>query len=408
MTVLGTGMHHAAARGGRRALPAIALAAALAVVAADAAAGTSGPGRQRFREGYFPNLELTTHEGKKVKFYDDVIKDKVVAINFMFTSCKDVCPGETARLRQVQQLLGDRVGDDVFMYSITIDPDTDTPEVLADYHARYKLGPGWTFLTGKDEDLDLLQRKLGLLIEDLEDPNDHNVNLIIGNEATTQWMTRSPYDNPSILAGLLADTLHNWKVSRLGKHRPKYEDAAMLPTFTRGEYLFETRCSACHSLGAGDGVGPDLHNVTELRERPWLERWLKEPDAMIAEGDPTALEILEKYDGVRMPNLRLQELEIRSILDFLAKASADLDRKRETTTAKADPHAAHRKAADPHAAHRAPASDPHAAHRAQAADPHAEHGKAADPHAAHRAQAADPHAEHRAQGSDPHAGHAGH
>ena len=79
---------------------------------------------------YFPNVTLLTQDGKKVRFFTDVIKGKVVALNFIYTNCPDACALETARLREVQRILGDRVGRDVFLYSITIDPKHDTPKVL--------------------------------------------------------------------------------------------------------------------------------------------------------------------------------------------------------------------------------------------------------------------------------------
>ena len=86
---------------------------------------------------YFPNVELTTHEGKKVRFFDDLIEDKIVAINFIYTTCPDTCPLETAQLLRVQEILGERLGKDVFFYSITIDPDVDTPPVLKEYRERF-------------------------------------------------------------------------------------------------------------------------------------------------------------------------------------------------------------------------------------------------------------------------------
>jgi hypothetical protein len=84
-----------------------------------------------------------------VRFFDDLIKDKVVMINIIYTSCPDVCPLETARLREVQKNLGDRVGKDVFMYSITVDPQRDTPEVLRKYAEKFDAGPGGLFLIEK-------------------------------------------------------------------------------------------------------------------------------------------------------------------------------------------------------------------------------------------------------------------
>ena len=95
-------------------------------------------------------MPLVTQDGKKVRFFDDLIKGKVVAINFIFTGCSAACSMETARLRDVQDLLGDRMGKDVFFYSISIDPDNDTPEALKHYADKFKVGPGWTFLTGQE------------------------------------------------------------------------------------------------------------------------------------------------------------------------------------------------------------------------------------------------------------------
>ena len=123
---------------------------------------SSGKGGSVWGTNYFPNVSLVTHEGKTVKFFDDLIKDKVVAINFIFTQCEDTCPLETSRLRQVQKILGDRVGQDVFFYSISIDPDHDTPSVLKKYAQKFHTGPGWLFLTGKEDDITKLRRKLGL------------------------------------------------------------------------------------------------------------------------------------------------------------------------------------------------------------------------------------------------------
>src|SRR6478736_3742991 len=109
---------------------------------------------QHWGANFFPNTELTTQDGKKVKFYDDLVRGKIVVIDLIYTHCVDSCPLETARLAQVQKILGDVVRTEIFFYSITIDPKRDTPEVLKAYAAKYHVGPGWTFLTGKKEDID--------------------------------------------------------------------------------------------------------------------------------------------------------------------------------------------------------------------------------------------------------------
>lgn len=146
--------------------------------------------RERLAERSFPNVTLTTHEGKKVKFYDDLIKDKIVIINFMYVKCEGTCPGTTANLVKLQKLLGKRIGKDIFMYSITLKPEEDTPAVLAAYARAYKTGPGWKFLTGDPKDVDLLRRKLGFIDRDpVRDANksNHIGMLRWGNEPHTLW-----------------------------------------------------------------------------------------------------------------------------------------------------------------------------------------------------------------------------
>jgi protein SCO1/2 len=146
--------------------------------------------RERLAERSFPNVTLTTHEGRKVKFYDDLLKDKIVIINFMYVKCEGSCPGTTANLVKVQKLLGDRVGKDIFMYSITLKPEEDTPQKLAAYAKAYKVGPGWQFLTGDPKDVELLRQKLGFIDRDpVRDANksNHIGMLRWGNEPHTLW-----------------------------------------------------------------------------------------------------------------------------------------------------------------------------------------------------------------------------
>jgi protein SCO1 len=84
-----------------------------------------------------------------VRFYDDLLKGKAVAINIIYTSCTDECQLGTARMAEVQRLLGAHVGKDVYFYSISIDPEKDTPKVLKAYSDKFSVGPGWLFLAGK-------------------------------------------------------------------------------------------------------------------------------------------------------------------------------------------------------------------------------------------------------------------
>jgi len=285
---------------------------------------------------YFPNVPLITHEGKTVRFFDDLIKDKVVAVNFIFTSCPDSCSLETARMRKVQELLGDRVGQDVFMYSITIDPEADTPEVLNEYAGRFQIAPGWLFLTGKEADITLIRKKLGVYIEEIqsEDSTDHNLTLVIGNQKTGRWMKRSPFENPYILATQIGNWLHNWKLP--SKEQRDYADAPELRKISTGESLFRTRCVSCHTIGEDEAltadkqsIGPDLLGVTLKRDRAWLIRWLTEPDKMLAEKDPLAMKLYAQYNNMPMPNLRLTDLEIQSLLSYIEEKSLSARPKKE-------------------------------------------------------------------------------
>ncbi|PYY70877.1 electron transporter SenC [Pseudomonas jessenii] len=278
---------------------------------------------------YFPNTLLTDQDGHQMRFFDDMIKGKVVVINFIFTSCSDSCPLETARLRQVQKLLGDRVGKDIFFYSISIDPLSDTPEVLKAYAQRFQVGPGWKFLTGEFADVTDLRKKLGLFIEGVDNGRnkDHNLSLIVGNQETGRWMKASPFENPWILADQLANTLQNWKQPSVEE---SYVNAPQIRPPSNGEELFRTRCASCHSLGPLDGqgiglrsIGPDLIGVTHQRDPQWLNRWIREPDRMLAEKDPIAMELFERYNRISMPNLRLDQKSAQSIIEFL---QAETDR----------------------------------------------------------------------------------
>lgn len=270
---------------------------------------------------YFPNVELTDQDGNKHKFYDDLLKGKIVTINFIYTNCKDICPADTAQLSQVQNLLGDRVGRDFHMYSITIDPDHDTPEVLNNYMHTFGLKPGWTFLTGSKEDIKLIQQKLAMRVFEPGKPRDHDTSVMVANEATGQWIKRSVYDDPVVLANLLTDRMTNYATSISGT-KQDYSVAKQLPAQSRGEYLFRTRCISCHTIGGGDRLGPDLLGVATSRPRDWLSRWIREPDKMIEEGDPVATALKAQYKNMPMPNFGMGEVEASALINYLASEDA--------------------------------------------------------------------------------------
>src|SRR5687767_15563322 len=148
------------------------------------------PSRERIRQRYFPNLLLTAHDGRKLKFYDDLVKDKIVIFNMFYAKCEGKCSPITRNLVRLQTILGDRVGKDIFMYSFTLKPKEDNVMALHHYVHMHKVKPGWLFLTGSVDDMETVRRKLGYVDPDPEvdkDVSNHIGVLKYGNEPLERW-----------------------------------------------------------------------------------------------------------------------------------------------------------------------------------------------------------------------------
>jgi protein SCO1 len=289
-------------------LPASILASAL--VALTAGGAWAAPPGSPWGERYFPNVELVTQDGARVRFYQDLVRDKQVVVSFIYTRCTKECGLITANLARVQRELGDRVGRDVFFYSITLDPQRDTPEALKKYAQAFKAGPGWTFLTGRKEDIQLLRRKFG----DLASVEDHTATINIGNDGVGQWWHTSAIDDPKYLATIIGA----WMDPRSAGTAParSYAAAPRLRAPSRGQTIFRQRCSACHAP-SGQSVGPALRGVVARRSRAWLARWLKDPGGMLARKDPVATALLAGSGGVAMPATGLSDAEVSEVIRYL-------------------------------------------------------------------------------------------
>jgi protein SCO1 len=174
--------------------------AALAPVLATSGATSAKTGP---RAAYFPNTIVQTHEGEKLRFYDDIVQGKVVIFNMMYTVCTGICPGNTANLLQVQEVLGKRLGKDVFMYSMTLQPEFDRPKDLKDYAKRYGIKPGWSLLTGQPTEMEVIRRKLGFFNDNPKiDANlaNHTGMLRIGNEKLDRWFMMPALSSPKQIA----------------------------------------------------------------------------------------------------------------------------------------------------------------------------------------------------------------
>ena len=161
--------------------------------------------RARIRQRYFPNIVLTNQDGNKFRFYEDIVKDRVVTINFFFSKCLDICPLVTHNLTRVYKLLGDKVGRDIFMNSFSLKPEEDTPKQLRAFVKEHGVAGklGWNFFTGKPADLELLRRSLGFTNPDPkldQDINQHIGNVRYGNERLMLWGACPGMANPTFIA----------------------------------------------------------------------------------------------------------------------------------------------------------------------------------------------------------------
>ena len=302
-----------------RIVPAAALWLSALAFALSGAVDTAAQARRGAE--YFSNTILTTQDGEEVRFYDDLLKGKIVAINLIYTTCQYACPLETARMSQVQRKLGDRMGREVFFYSITIDPEHDTPAVLKEYAQKFNAGPGWKFLTGKKADIDLLSKKLGIYsAPDPGNADGHMPYLLVGNEVTGQWMRNSAVDNASFLARTIADWLNSWQTPTPEPLKSFAEVPARL-TLDRGQYTFTNHCAACHTIGGGEQFGPDLKDVTSRRDHDWLARFIVSPQKVRESGDPIALALRARYKSVIMPNLDLMGDDAQVLIEYIERES---------------------------------------------------------------------------------------
>jgi protein SCO1/2 len=214
------------------------LAGGLSMVAGGANGAAADNGQEQARESvrrrYFPNVSLRTQDNKEVRFYDDLIKGKVVTINFFYSKCEDVCPVVTSNLVRVQELLGDQVGRQVFMYSFSLKPAEDTPQVMKEYAEMHGVKPGWTFLTGKPEDLELLRRKLGFTTPDPKadkDVTNHTGNIRYGNEPFMLWGATPGMGRPEWIAESV-----EWMVRPDGVRHPHQHSGAQ-PENSQPEHM---------------------------------------------------------------------------------------------------------------------------------------------------------------------------
>jgi protein SCO1 len=271
-----------------------------------------------WRGGYFPNTELTDQNGRKLRFYDDVLKDQIVVISFIFTSCQDICPISTARLVQVQDELT-RVGySKVRFISLTVDPEVDTPERLKAFSKGFNTGPNWVFLTGKPEDIRAINRKLG---DRSTKPSEHRNEIVLGNETTGEWARGSAFLETGRLAIDILQMDPAWRNTTRDTASDNDHNAITELSGRPGEALFRKVCAPCHTVGVGDRIGPDLRDVTERRSETWLKAFIESPSTLQKQGDPDAQALAARFPAVVMPELGLSDQDVADLVSFLRDSS---------------------------------------------------------------------------------------
>ncbi len=200
--------------------------------AAEVDATLTGNRRNILSAGKLPNLVFTNQNGEKMRFYDDLVKDNSVVINFFYTSCSESCPIAMHNLVSAKEDLKNRGHKDVRFISVTLDPDTDTPMVLKDFSMSLDTGSDWQLLTGSKADITQLRRGLGIydLNPELDkDPATHSGIAVLGNEPKGKWRSVPAVINPirirqAIERVLLPPT--EWQNGREAVMEVAYDDSA--------------------------------------------------------------------------------------------------------------------------------------------------------------------------------------
>lgn len=156
--------------------------------------------------GYFGDTIVLDQDGREVRFYSDLIRGKIVIMDFIFTRCAGPCPILSATFAKIQKHLGDRLGKDVFLLSFSVDPDYDTPARLKEYAERFEARPGWSFITGPRENMEAVLRKLGQWVEE---PDNHQVIYILGNEHTGLWKKAFGLSKPEDLYPIVDSVIND-------------------------------------------------------------------------------------------------------------------------------------------------------------------------------------------------------
>ena len=223
-----------------------------------------------------PDVSLVDQDGRPVRFHTDLIKDKVVAVNFIFTTCTTVCPPMGATFGKLREQLGEKAGKDVHLISVSVDPRTDTPERLKAWAAKFGAGPGWTLVTGDAAQVRKLLDAFGVFTAD---PAEHTPLVFVGNDAKGEWTRAYGLAPPAKLAELIDQASRNPAaayfgdiplVDQDGKTRKLYSDLIRGRTVVI-DVMFTGCTGACPVMSRtfakvqdwlGDRLGKDVYLIS--------------------------------------------------------------------------------------------------------------------------------------------------
>ena len=163
-------------------------------------AGPPSEGQKPDERKPIPDVELFNQDGKKIHFYSDLIKDKVVIVSLFFTSCSSICPMQGESLSRLQATLGDRLGRDVYLVSVSIDPERDPPERLKIWGLQFGAKPGWTLVTGRKSEID----KVAMALTGAPAvKGEHSPVVFVGSDKTGRWIRAYGLAEPARFASLI-------------------------------------------------------------------------------------------------------------------------------------------------------------------------------------------------------------
>jgi cytochrome oxidase Cu insertion factor (SCO1/SenC/PrrC family) len=161
-----------------------------------------------------PDVPVIDQDGRRLRFFNDVVKGRTVAINFMFTTCTTICPPLAATFARVQQQLGPSIGNEIMLISVSVDPVTDVPQRMKAYLSKFGAGPGWLFIGGSKLDVDVLLQSLGAYVSD---KNDHTPMILVGNEKAGFWTRAFGLASANKLASIIAEVARKAEGKGVGK-----------------------------------------------------------------------------------------------------------------------------------------------------------------------------------------------